>query len=104
MVNESFRLVLDGEVGRDDVREHLVPLNYDNLSDEINQKRDNRDYAFNSSFPDFRYSGKVSSILVDNMVDDFSPFYIRKSLTYDQIKYATDYFERSPLFLETVLS
>lgn len=89
-------VVIDGEVGRDVVRENLVPLKYDSLSEEINQKRDDRDYALISSIPDFRYPGKVASILVDTMVGDFSPFYTRTPLTDIQIECATDYFERAP--------
>ncbi len=68
-------VVLDGEVNRSKNEEDGIPLKFDFLSEEMNEKRCKLDFILTFGIPDFRYRGAVTSILSKNYVEELSPFY-----------------------------
>lgn len=89
-------VVLDGEVKRSKVREENIPLYLSVFSDEINRRRSDRDMTLIETMPDFRYAGKVTSILASHFMTDLSPFSHKIVPTEMQITCARHFYERAP--------
>lgn len=89
-------IVLDGEVERSKLREENIPLYLDIFSEEVNRRRSDRDIALIETMPDFRYSGKVTSILASRFMADLSPFSDKIVPTERQITCARHFYERTP--------
>lgn len=89
-------IVLDGEVCRSKVREEYIPLCFDTLPDWINARRSRRDIDLATSFPDFRYEGRVTSILANRFTSDLSPFSKKIVPTERQKECARLFYDRTP--------
>lgn len=89
-------IVLDGEVCRSKAREEYIPLYMDILPDRINVRRCNRDIDLATSFPDFRYEGRVTSILANHFTSDLSPLSKKILPTKKQKECARLFYDRNP--------
>lgn len=89
-------IVLDGEVCRSKLREEYIPLYFDFLPDRINARRCDRDIALATSFCDFRYEGRVTSILANHFTSDLSPFSKKLVPTKEQEECARLFYDRAP--------
>lgn len=88
-------VVLDGEVGRSKSMDEVVPLYYDFFPDEVNEKRNKLDMNLIETTPDFRYKGKVTSVLSRHFMSELSPFSQRLVVTEMHKKCAKIFFDRA---------
>lgn len=89
-------IVLDGEVCRSKVKEEYIPLYFDFLPDRVNARRYHRDIDLATSFPDFRYEGRVTSILANRFTSDLSPSSKKIVPSKRQKECARLFYDRTP--------
>jgi hypothetical protein len=89
-------VVMDGEVDRDpDYRDNTPIFNFPDFTPEINRQRYEQDMTIVETTPDFRYPGRVTSILSSRFNANYSDTFKDMKVTPKQREANYGYFKRA---------